>query len=591
MHSIILYHPWSVRWFLDDSVYTLDAKEHIELLYGGGDYTLSRIIPHSLMHYEAFERLFLARCGKSISAHTMLAQLAAAGGLSVEQQAERLIPLVFEANAIREQQGHDERYSIELHHLNTAMGYDNVAGVAELELYVVESQISTDDANGQIFLSKYSPNEFVHMLRQLRAHHQPFGLASTNLSFLVSQWQVFEAVESIDFSFLYDVAKEAVLSVQDLLKTLLGFTQVCASLLFSLPDIAWPSTFRDIGEFFGNFNFDFINADFLQASLKASTDACSNTLALLHIFTFYLLSLLGAYKIITWMRSLPIHHHQVFFDRVIYLLIASCFTMYPVLAMRTIRLYALRQFGSIQVLDQDWRLNREELGSCQVQGGVFILLYVVGIPFVFFLVLLDVSRSLEEVDLSKSGSELALIKEKRQLTRFGMIYSNYKKSCWWWELVELSRKLLLSGVLSLISPRTTSQVWIALILSLLFLLLTIYFMPFEDQRINALTTASHLCTTLTLLIALASRLGLAKEGVLQEDIMSKVIIAISLVPFAVAVYLIVSVIQEAIATRKHLMKQRKKLPGAMRDEEPTLTTTEKTEYGLESDVRTKTTWV
>ena len=54
------------KWFPDlkDS-----TRAQIELLYGGGSYTESRTVYHTLSHYLNFERLLIARIGPSIQRH------------------------------------------------------------------------------------------------------------------------------------------------------------------------------------------------------------------------------------------------------------------------------------------------------------------------------------------------------------------------------------------------------------------------------------------------------------------------------------------------------------------------------------------
>ena len=64
------------KWFPDlkDS-----TRAQIELLYGGGSYTESRTVYHTLSHYLNFERLLIARIGPSIQRHLESMSLLASG--------------------------------------------------------------------------------------------------------------------------------------------------------------------------------------------------------------------------------------------------------------------------------------------------------------------------------------------------------------------------------------------------------------------------------------------------------------------------------------------------------------------------------
>jgi len=94
----IMMQNWA-KWMPDLEEATV---ANVRALYGGlhTDYTYSRYIKHTLMHYKSFERLFIARCGASISAQLEIKKLIASGGALVEDQARTLAPLIAEINAI-----------------------------------------------------------------------------------------------------------------------------------------------------------------------------------------------------------------------------------------------------------------------------------------------------------------------------------------------------------------------------------------------------------------------------------------------------------------------------------------------------------
>ena len=55
-------------------------------LYAGDEYTKTRLVKHTLMHYKSFERLLIARIGPSIARHIALEEVVASGGPTVASQ-------------------------------------------------------------------------------------------------------------------------------------------------------------------------------------------------------------------------------------------------------------------------------------------------------------------------------------------------------------------------------------------------------------------------------------------------------------------------------------------------------------------------
>ena len=69
------------RWFPDQDA---ETRRRVERLYAGGEYTQTRLVKHTMMHYKSFERLLIARIGLPIAKQIALAERRAAGGASTE---------------------------------------------------------------------------------------------------------------------------------------------------------------------------------------------------------------------------------------------------------------------------------------------------------------------------------------------------------------------------------------------------------------------------------------------------------------------------------------------------------------------------
>ena len=76
--------------------------------------------------------------------------------------------------------------------------------------------------------------------------------------------------------------------------------------------------------------------------------------------------------------------------------------------------------------------------------GAFCV-YTVGIPLLFFLILWSNHRRL-------------VLQTPRCLGRYGFLYSKYQDRIWWWELVEMFRKLIFTSLIMFFANGTSTQV-------------------------------------------------------------------------------------------------------------------------------------
>jgi hypothetical protein len=113
------------KWFPEGNPHCSDmARALVAKLYGGGEYTQSRLVAHTLMHYKSFERLLVARLGISIAGKRRTEQIIAAGGGSVAEQYQAMVPVISEANAMQQLAFgvNATSFSVEVVYENGAMG-------------------------------------------------------------------------------------------------------------------------------------------------------------------------------------------------------------------------------------------------------------------------------------------------------------------------------------------------------------------------------------------------------------------------------------------------------------------------------------
>jgi hypothetical protein len=114
-------------------------------------------------------------------------------------------------------------------------------------------------------------------------------------------------------------------------------------------------------------------------------------------------------------------------------------------------------------------------------AAFMILLYPFGIPALYWWQLFrhrDLIRY-RSID-GKSGSIAAIAK------RYGFLYKSYEPRFWYWESVEAIRRIVLTGVVSVLSPSSSTQSVAGMILALVYIGLYGQLKPYEDDKDDTL---------------------------------------------------------------------------------------------------------
>ncbi len=246
--------------------------------------------------------------------------------------------------------------------------------------------------------------------------------------------------------------------------------------------------------------------------------------------------------------------------------VLCCTILYPVLAARVLKLYQLRQFNELSRLEADLRMDLDEAWPWQMGGLPFVFLLVIGLPIALFCLLCRVGRP--GALAGKKPAEAAKL-ETRYIRRYGQLFQMYEPQCYLWEMVEVTRKLLLIALLGFIRAGSTEQLWVGVLISLVSLLLLTYFRPYIDARVDAVAWMAQVATLFTLLGGAALRGSMHAECHCDNfiTVVGNVLPVINILPLLVIVYLVGSTIHEVFGSRRK--KRPPKNPSAvLRDEIP-----------------------
>ena len=139
-----------------------------------------------------------------------------------------------------------------------------------------------------------------------------------------------------------------------------------------------------------------------------------------------------------------------------------------------------------------WRSN-------EAAAVFFILLYMLGIPLLQFFVLCCNRQYLHEKNDDPKRHD-------RVIRRFGSLYQEFTRSCWWVRPVEGVQRLALTGGVVLFGDYSVSRLLGGVIVSIFWLLLLIYLHPYKARLDNLLAMILSLELILTLVVGMALEL-------------------------------------------------------------------------------------
>ena len=547
-----------------------ETRARVARLYGGGEYTESRLVKHTLMHYKSFERLLVARIGLSIRKHIVMAERLAAGGATAAMTMAAIETLVHEANAYGDLLGAHTHFEMVEEFKTSASGHKDLHDVT----------VSVAEKLGEVQLRLISAEDFAMMVATLRQNVKVFGKAEASYGLAIEQWMNLQSSElnPCDADLVKDL-REKLSPLSEALKIVVSYFQIAASVVFNLPGVHWPEAFLWVVDRASALLFDFVEllrGEPFSALVGDRLHAASSTL----IFACGVLVLFGSvplgFRLFVALRRPPHGARAEFFDRCIELEVALAFLLYPVLCIRLLKLFHAADYDEERVLASDPRLRMDDIGEWQQAAGLFVALYIVGIPLAFFTCLWCEVRpnfGKGHVDVTSAEGVMRVAREARLLTRFGLLFSKYRRECWWFEMVEMPRKLLLVGSIIFVASGTTMQIYYAVFVALASVLVLTGFKPYADQKMSAVAWVCQLCTLLTFVCALALRNGGhefdpdTEAGF--EATVSSALLVLQTLPLLAVSLLICSSLNDVRRLRRKRDPKRRGLPGALRDDDPT----------------------
>ncbi len=109
------------------------------------------------------------------------------------------------------------------------------------------------------------------------------------------------------------------------------------------------------------------------------------------------------------------------------------------------------------------------------------------------------AKLLSVQEASWDTSENAHKREKMVVLRLGFLFQSYRPSVWFFEVIEVFRKLIMASILIFVYEGTASQVVTGFMVTLVALLLSLWLRPFNDSSLQGMHSSSLFVQVCTLL--------------------------------------------------------------------------------------------
>ena len=314
-------------------------------------------------------------------------------------------------------------------------------------------------------------------------------------------------------------------------KILVGWIQIMSGLVsvFSIP---WPSSFRsflnlplwslfniDISEIFGIINPCLFNFPFA-------------TRFAIHV------ALLPVALLLAWLASWFVRGLRVAFPsrcghrftvatakaKVLKMMVVLVFFLYPGLTIKIFTVWKCVEIDKGQFYMAENMSVRcfssEQWVGLAIASVFAMLVFVIGIPVGTFVILRRMrNMQLKGRKRKKEDPTYVDIETDSQMQSFGSLIEGYEDEFWWWEVVEMFKKMALTGGLVLIAPGSSSQILLGCLISLFYILAFVRFLPCAEIDNDQTQFISSLQILLTLLAGFALKTESEDSGLYESWLM------------------------------------------------------------------------
>jgi hypothetical protein len=358
---------------------------------------------------------------------------------------------------------------------------------------------------------------------------------------------------------------------------------------FSIP---WPKAFADQLTVLNDiFTIDIFNliGNIGTISCEMNTDFFSGfgphmlllPLLLLTMSMAYVIARLRGPKVLK-VKGACLDSKEAITTRLVQVLLSIVFLLYPGICAKLFRLFKCTDYSGTFYLDADLTVRCFEGKHAEYTryGIVGMLVYAFGIPLGLFTVLFWQRRAIH-TDIQQTNTAM--------VARWGQIYAGYNADVYYFEIIEMMRKMILTGALALIEPGSLLQIFLGILICAAYVVILIHASPFRVGMDNILAESTGAQLFATLMIGFwvtSSKLstevkqagGTGTNDPYDETIVATILLLLYFVTIAVLILASLTTFQTLFTTSAGLTR---KLSRRMSGRSPANEAVEKAPVGLD----------
>ena len=307
----------------------------------------------------------------------------------------------------------------------------------------------------------------------------------------------------------------------------------CLAALSTVYTVDWPFTFTAMLDVFSVINFDILSLTSTDCAFEQNFfDSLLLTL-FLPVFAVVVLYYIYVHAF-ACKASRPksrlvfkSQERRALTDRALRIFFWILLVSFPAASTKAMQHFKCIQLDEqVKWLDVDYRVR---CGSAShfthmLPAVLGILMYPIGVPLLLLCLVCQQRQHLNH----------PLVEE-----RLGFLYSSYKKKYYYWEIVEIVRKLLLTSCIIFVGDGTSSQVLVGLLVSIVSLSLHLSLQPFAENTDDHIQTMSLSVLVLAHIAGLALKVNIATEDGYNKVVFDAVLVALPIVAFVAGLWLTV----------------------------------------------------
>lgn len=281
------------------------------------------------------------------------------------------------------------------------------------------------------------------------------------------------------------------------LKIIINFTQILGSMPFVMVGVPFPNSVKSLSRYLQAMNFDAVQI-FMHFSCKFALSFREQFIVYFCMPPVIVALIFLAYRTSNHIKPSTVTHRRHRLGETYRLIILFILISFPAMCTKLFSMLNCTYVPGIpgkQYLLSD--MNVECWADQHIFDGIvaiiFILLYIVGVPFGMFIGMWRNRDSMYD----KKHPRHAHVSQT-----YGGLYDNYEEKYWFTELVVILHKVLMTGCLVVIAPGSTLQPLVAFCFQMTFLIFILKTMPYKSNVDDLLALISALAICITSLGAL-----------------------------------------------------------------------------------------